>query len=156
MNRLNRWIASLVAVCVSFAGFLLPAQAALVSTEQVAAQQGFVGGAQPGAGRGAQPRAGESAQQGAGDTAAQRDFVNATLARADVGAALQARGVSVEQAAQRIAALSDTEVAALAHHIETAPAGADVLGLLFTVFIVLLVTDILGLTKVFPFTRSAR
>jgi hypothetical protein len=138
MNRLNRWIASLVAVCVSFAGFLLPAQAALVSTEQVAAQQGFAG------------------QPSLGDTAAQREFVNATLARADVSAALQARGVSVEQAAQRIAALSDAEVAALAHHIDTAPAGADVLGILFTVFIVLLITDILGLTKVFPFTRSVR
>ena len=132
MNRLNRWIASLVAVCVSFAGFLLPAQAALVSTEQVAAQQGL------------------------GDTAAQRDFVHATLARADVGAALQARGVSVEQASERVAALSDAEVVALSHNIETAPAGADVLGVLFTVFIVLLVTDILGLTKVFPFTRPAR
>jgi len=31
-----------------------------------------------------------------------------------------------------------------------------VLGLIFTVFIVLLVTDIMGLTKVFPFTRSVR
>lgn len=140
MNRLNRWIASLVAVCVSFAGFLLPAQAALVSTEHVAAQQGFV----------------RATQQGLGDTAAQRDFVHATLARADVGAALQMRGVSVEQAAERVAALSDAEVVALAHNIETAPAGADVLGVLFTVFIVLLVTDILGLTKVFPFTRPAR
>ncbi len=135
MNRLNRWIASLVAVCVSFAGFLLPAQAALVTTEQVAVQQGF---------------------GGLGDTAAQRNLVNATLARADVGAALQMRGVSVEQAAERVAALSDAEVAALAHNIETAPAGADVLGLLFTVFIVLLITDILGLTKVFPFTRTVR
>jgi hypothetical protein len=140
MNRLNRWMAHLVAVCLSFAGFLLPAQAALVSTEQVAAQQGFVG---------ASPR-------GLVDTAAQRDFVNATLARADVAGALQARGVSVEQAAERVAALSDAEVAALAHNIDAAPAGADVLGILFTVFIVLLITDILGLTKVFPFTRSAR
>jgi hypothetical protein len=132
MKTLNRWIASLVAVCVSFAGFMLPAQAALVSTEQVAAQQGFR------------------------DATAARDLVNATLARADVGAALQARGVSVEQAAERVAALSDSEVTALSQSIETAPAGADVLGVLFTIFIVLLVTDILGLTKVFPFTRSAR
>ena len=36
------------------------------------------------------------------------------------------------------------------------PAGGDILGLVFTVFIILLVTDILGLTKVFPFTRSVR
>jgi hypothetical protein len=41
--------------------------------------------------------------------------------------------------------------------IDQDPAGAaDVVGVLFTVFIILLVTDILGLTKVFPFTRSVR
>jgi hypothetical protein len=44
----------------------------------------------------------------------------------------------------------------LAGRVDQAPAGGDVLGLLFTVFIVLLVTDILGLTKVFPFTRPVR
>ncbi len=36
------------------------------------------------------------------------------------------------------------------------PAGGDVLGVLLTIFIVLLVTDILGFTKVFPFTRAIR
>jgi len=37
------------------------------------------------------------------------------------------------------------------------PVGSSsVLGILFTVFIILLVTDILGLTKVFPFTRPVR
>ena len=36
------------------------------------------------------------------------------------------------------------------------PWGSDVLGAVLFVFIVLLVTDILGLTKVFPFTRSVR
>ena len=48
------------------------------------------------------------------------------------------------------------EVAQVAGRIDQAPAGGDILGVLFTVFIVLLVTDILGLTKVFPFTRSVR
>jgi hypothetical protein len=36
------------------------------------------------------------------------------------------------------------------------PAGGDILGIMFTIFIILLITDILGLTKVFPFTRSVR
>jgi hypothetical protein len=31
-----------------------------------------------------------------------------------------------------------------------------VLGILFAVFVILLITDILGLTKVFPFTRPVR
>jgi len=36
------------------------------------------------------------------------------------------------------------------------PAGGDIIGVLFTVFVILLVTDILGFTNVFSFTRSAR
>ena len=53
-------------------------------------------------------------------------------------------------------AMSDAEVAQLAGRIDQAPAGGEILGLLFTVFVILLVTDILGLTKVFTFTRSVR
>ena len=95
--------------------------------------------------------------EGVRTATAQRDFVNATLARADVAAGLAERGVSVEQARARVAALTDDEVAVVAQTIETAPAGAsDILGVLVTIFIILLITDILGLTKVFPFTRPVR
>lgn len=133
MKRTTRWITSLVAACISFAGFMQTAQATLITTEQVAATEGVR------------------------SATAQRDHVNATLARADVMAGLAERGVSVEQARARVAALTDDEVAAVAHAIDTAPAGAaDVLGVLLTVFVVLLITDILGFTKVFPFTRSIR
>jgi hypothetical protein len=66
------------------------------------------------------------------------------------------QGVTPQAALERVAAMSDAEVAQLAGRIEQAPAGGDVLGILFTVFIVLLVTDIMGFTKVFPFTRSVR
>ena len=59
-------------------------------------------------------------------------------------------------AVERVKAMSDTEVVQLAGRIDQAPAGGDILGILFTIFIVLLVTDIMGLTKVFPFTRSIR
>jgi hypothetical protein len=52
--------------------------------------------------------------------------------------------------------MTDDEVRSIAGRIDSLPAGGDVLGILFTVFIVLLVTDILGFTKVFPFTRSIR
>ncbi|MFN7505563.1 MAG: PA2779 family protein [Limnobacter sp.] len=52
--------------------------------------------------------------------------------------------------------MTEEEAQKLAAHIENAPAGAGIVGVLFTVFIILLVTDILGLTKVFPFTRSVR
>ena len=72
-------------------------------------------------------------------------------------AGLQARGVSVEAARERVAALTDAEAAHVAAQIDQAPAaGSDVLGIIFTIFIVLLITDILGFTKIFPFTRSIR
>jgi hypothetical protein len=133
MKRTTRWITRLVAACLSFAGFMQCAQATLISTEQVAQSVGL-----------------QSAT-------AQRAHVNATLARADVAAGLAERGVSVEQARARVAALTDDEVATVSDAIDTAPAGAsDVLGVLVTIFVVLLITDILGFTKVFSFTRSIR
>jgi len=85
-----------------------------------------------------------------------RAQVNTFLARADVRKGLLDQGIDIEAAQSRVNALSDAEVAELAGRVDQAPAGGDVLGLMFTVFIVLLVTDILGLTKVFPFTRSVR
>lgn len=78
------------------------------------------------------------------------------LARAEVRAALLRHGVSAEQAAARVAALPDAEVALLQQRIDSMPAGGDVVGVAVFVFLVLLVTDILGLTKIFPFTRSIR
>lgn len=85
-----------------------------------------------------------------------RAQINTFLARADVRKGLMDQGIDAEAAQSRVNALSDAEVADLAGRVDQAPAGGDVLGLMFTVFIVLLVTDILGLTKVFPFTRSVR
>ena len=84
----------------------------------------------------------------------------ATLAdRADVRAQLEAYGVRPADVKARIAALSDAEAAQLAGQLESLPAGGDASGLLWIavfVFLVLLLTDILGLTKIFPFTRSIR
>lgn len=129
MTNFKRITASVLVVCMTLAGFPLTAQAGIVTTDEVIA---------------------------ADATVAHRDRVNSFLARADVQQALQAQGLSAQAATDRVKALSDAEVAQLAGRVDQAPAGGDVLGLLFTVFIVLLVTDILGLTKVFPFTRSAR
>jgi hypothetical protein len=72
-------------------------------------------------------------------------------------AALRARGVAPDQVRSRVAALSDAEAAQLADQIDAAPAGGnDVLGTIVFVFVLLLITDILGFTKIFPFTRSIR
>jgi anti-sigma factor RsiW len=87
---------------------------------------------------------------------AERANVLSVLDREEVRAQLQSHGVSPADVKARVAAMSDDEVAQLAGQIDSLPAGGDILGILFTVFIVLLITDILGFTKVFPFTRSIR
>ena len=81
--------------------------------------------------------------------------MTAALARDDVRAEMLRQGVDPTLAQERIAALTDDEATRLADQIDSAPAGG-IIGAILLVFFVLLVTDILGLTKVFPFTRSMR
>lgn len=89
--------------------------------------------------------------------AAQRDQISRLLDRADVQSRLEAYGVKADDVKARVAALSDAEVAQLAAQIDSLPAGGDsILGLVVLVFVILLITDILGLTKIFPFTRPIR
>lgn len=84
-----------------------------------------------------------------------RDRVARFLEREDVQLQLQAQGVDPSAVKARVAAMTDEEAAQLAGHMDEMPAGG-VLGLILFVFIVLLITDILGFTKVFPFTRPVR
>ena len=55
----------------------------------------------------------------------------------------------------RVAALTDEEAAKLAAEMDSLPSGG-IIGAILFVFLVLLITDILGLTKIFPFTRPVR
>ncbi len=137
MSATTRTLATLLAGCLAFSSLAhaagsSAAGAALIATEQV------------------------DARHSAPDSPAHQRLLGA-LDRADLAEALAARGLSVDQARERVAALSDAEAAHLAEQIDRAPAGADsILGTLVFIFVLLLVTDILGLTKVFPFTRSVR
>jgi hypothetical protein len=88
---------------------------------------------------------------------ADRAAVEGWLGRSEVREQMLAMGVDPAEVDARVAALGDAEIAELAGRMDTMPVGsASVVGVLFTVFIILLVTDILGLTKVFPFTRAVR
>jgi hypothetical protein len=132
MNPTRRVMTWLLAASLGYAGMLQGAQAAMIGTEQVEAAS-------------AQPAAGSAQER-----------LASLLQRDDVVAALQARGVSPEQARERVAALSDNEAAQLVDQIDAAPAGGDLLGTAVFIFVLLLITDILGFTKIFPFTRSIR
>jgi hypothetical protein len=79
------------------------------------------------------------------------------LDRAEVQSQLQAYGVSAAEVKARVAALTDEEAAELSARIDTLPAGGvNIISAILIVFLVLLLTDILGFTKVFPFTRPVR
>lgn len=85
--------------------------------------------------------------------------VNEFVTREDVVKTFEQLGVDSKMAEKRIAMMSDEEVSVIASKIDTLPAGGDFGGIVSAVvfvFIVLLITDILGLTKVFSFTRTIR
>lgn len=98
----------------------------------------------------------EEAVQMSAPASTGREALTDLLARADVQAELARLGVDPALAAERVAALSDAEVASLHQRMDDVAAGGSVVGAIVFIFVLLLVTDILGLTKVFPFTRSVR
>ena len=78
------------------------------------------------------------------------------LQRDGVRAQIVSMGVDPAEAEARLSALSDAEVASILTQMENDSAGADILGILFTVFVILLVTDLLCFTRFFNFTRCVR
>jgi hypothetical protein len=87
---------------------------------------------------------------------AERGRISSLLDRADVRAQLQAYGVDAADVKTRVAAMTDEEAAQLAAQLDSLPTGGSIVGAIVLVFLVLLITDILGFTKIFPFTRSVR
>lgn len=135
MTRTRRFLSVVVATAVSYTAGVQFAHAGLIGTESVALSQRLAPDVLP---------------------ASDRDRLASLLNREDVAQALAERGVDIEHARARVAALSDDEASQLAQQIDTAPAGGDFLGVVVGLFVLLLITDILGFTKVFPFTRSIR
>ena len=86
--------------------------------------------------------------------------VASVLSRADVRAQLEAFGVNPTEVKARLAALTDDEAAQLARQIDSLPAGADggatLLGIAIIVVAVLIITDLLGVTHIFPFIKPIR
>lgn len=131
MKHLQRILAFVLCLSLINLPMIQSAQASMVTTEQVA-------------------RLADEFEAGSGHAR-----LSAALSRADVREAMQRQGVDPALAIERVAALTDDEAGQLAAKIDSAPAGG-IIGALLLVFFVLLVTDILGLTKVYPFTRSVR
>lgn len=109
---------------------IAPAQAAMVGTAQVIA-----------------------AQQGSLD----RARLASMLEREDLQRQLSAMGVDVQQAKERVASLTDAEVARLNQQMSQLPAGADsVLGFVLAIIVILMITDLVGWTDVYPFIHPIK
>ena len=87
----------------------------------------------------------------------ERADLEVMLDREDVRAQLIDMGVDVEAAKLRISQLTDTELASLGQHMADLPAGGNsVLGALLLIFIVFVITDVIGATNIFPFIHPVR
>lgn len=129
MSFSRRAIATTLAVCILAAGTPTSGHAAMISSDTAIA-------------------------------GADRERIIDVLERAEVRAQLQGLGVKPADVQARVAAMSDAEAAQLAAQLDQLPAGGDgvgaIVGAILIVFLVLLITDILGLTKVFPFTKPMK
>lgn len=93
--------------------------------------------------------------------AADREKVVQFLRQDAVREQLVAMGVEPSEVEARLAALSPAELAQLSDRIDQMPAGqggiiGPIIGAVLIIFLVLLVTDLLGLTDVFPFVKKSR
>jgi len=131
MTIVKRFFSAFLAASILFTGSISSVQAAMISSEQVA----------------------EATITSSGEQ--DRARIIAALSRDDVQSALVARGIDPTQAQERVAAMTDEEASTMANQLDSAPAGG-IIGAIVLIFLVLLITDILGFTKIYPFTRSIR
>ena len=131
LREWRRLVAAPLVVTMAALSFPLgPAQAAMVGTDRIVEQ----------------------------DAGLAREKVADFIARDDVRDQMQVLGVAPDEAAARVASLSDDEVRAIADRIDTLPAGQGavgaVVGAAVLIFVILLITDLMGLTDVFGFTNK--
>jgi len=80
---------------------------------------------------------------------AQRERVDAFLAREDVRRHFELLGVDPAAAAQRVAGLTEAELAQLSGRIDELPAGAGALEVVLIVLLILLILELAGAIDIF-------
>jgi hypothetical protein len=131
LQSMRKPIAGLVIVAITaFSISWAPAQAAMVSTDEVLKQN---------------------------KQNLDRERLTILLDRSEVRKQLEAWGVKSEEAKAWIDSLTDQEIAEIVNRIDQMPAGSGLgtlVGAAVLVFLVLLITDILGYTDIFPFVKG--
>jgi hypothetical protein len=128
MNLLRRSTAIFLSILLALMP-LLPAQAAMIGNQQIINQ-------------------GLSHQT--------RDGLQQLFEQETAQQQLQEWGVNPDQIKSRIDSLTDAELARINQQVNDLQAGGDVLGILLVIFLVFVITDIIGATDVFPFINPAK
>jgi len=132
-QSMRKPIAGLVVLAFAFSISWVPAHAAMVSTAEILKQS---------------------------ERNLDRERLRMLLDRSEVRAQLEAWGVNSEEAKARVDSLTDQEIAEMTAQIDQMPAGGSALGTVvfaaLIAFLVLLVTDILGYTDIFPFIKKGK
>lgn len=121
MHAIHKLAVVLLLVSISMVSSITPARSAVISTETMLNQQAY----------------------------STQNELRSILARDDVRTALVRMGVDPDYADHRIAALTDSELSVIQHHMGELPAGSSALAVLGAVFLVLLVLELVGVTNVF-------
>ena len=124
--RQGRFITLLLTASVLFLSMQPMVNASIVSTEELVAEQ---------------------------QLKIDREYLLKSLQRDEVQSALVKQGVDISMAKERVASMTHEEVRALNGKVDQLPAGSGVVGTVVFVMLVLLVTDIVGWTDVYPFVR---
>lgn len=132
IRSISKPVAAITAACFfAVTGPLPVAQAAMIGTERIVSQQELTDA---------------------------RANLDAFFSRNDVREQMEALGVSADEAKARVAGMTDEEVTRVASRLDSLPAGQGAVGVLVgaavIIIIVLLITDIFGVTDVFPFINK--
>ena len=79
-----------------------------------------------------------------------RDRLKDSLERDEVRKLLANHGVTVEQAQERVDALTDQQVSQLAAHFDDEPAGGFVIEVVVIAALVVVILELVGITDIFP------
>ncbi|MBU3056226.1 PA2779 family protein [Pseudomonas indica] len=125
-SLLRRWAAVLAALHFLFVVQIPVAQAAMVGTPEVLAEQ---------------------------QLQVDRQQLLTMLDDQDVKKKLESLGIQKEQVEQRINSLTPAELAQFNQQLDQAPAGAGVVGIIVLFLVIFIITDLLCATDIFSFVK---
>lgn len=122
--RQSRFFASLLVISILFLSLQPAVNAAIVSTSDLVAEQ---------------------------QSHIDREYLLNSFDRDEVRTALVSQGVDPDMAKLRVAGMTDTEIQTLNAKMDNLPAASGAVGTVVFILVVLLITDLIGVTDVYPF-----